>query len=48
MTRNCIICFAQEHQVSFEVMLREFGAVAIWNAQKVHDEEQHEKQEVKA
>ena len=39
---DCIICFQNEHELSQEIMLQRFGATALWQAQKLHDEEQHE------
>jgi hypothetical protein len=42
MTKDCIICFAIEHEVSQEILLAEFGAVALWQAQARHDSENHQ------
>jgi len=47
-TGECLICWAQFHGFSQELLLSEFGAVKIWQAQAKHDGEGHELQEVKA
>lgn len=38
---HCIICFAIQNNVPQDVMLDQFGATALWQAQKEHDDELH-------
>jgi hypothetical protein len=38
----CLLCLQQKYNVSQELLIAEFGAVALWQAQKLHEDEGHE------
>jgi hypothetical protein len=38
---SCLICYQMQHEIPQDLMLDQFGATALWQAQKEHDEEQH-------
>jgi hypothetical protein len=44
----CIICFAIKNQIAQDVLLDQFGATALLQAQKEHDDELHNPEAVKA